>query len=370
MAEVLPLGVGRVPQWWMECTPHYILDLEEDEARRRLEDQMAVYYQQMAAADDAGLIGPDGQPKLGPDGKPLWSSTGWGGRGPGGEFRIDPKVFGISESDPDYQSYLTGAKLPPGFLEKMQEMCGPNSQNMANNLKQTDYGRYGRQAEKPAFTPSWMKKKLRSTGIGDNIRNGVYNDSPNKHYRRRLQEESSLPSSPYNQEFSPPSSPAPRSEPEPEQAAPVQPESPAAEEHDKKMVRKVRKVRRVKKKKKTPEVEVEAPTATYTPEPEPEPTPRMNYTHSDYYYNAKQQNTHVETEPQQEDFNASYDHANFARNQDSYSFGGSSAEMEIPAGEYDDEAVESDNGEEANLTDLQAILAAKQAELARLKAQM
>ena len=32
--EELPVGVGRVPKWWMEITPHYVLDREEDLYRK------------------------------------------------------------------------------------------------------------------------------------------------------------------------------------------------------------------------------------------------------------------------------------------------------------------------------------------------
>jgi len=210
-AEPLPLGAGRVPAWWMECTPHNLLDLEEDAARRELEAKMSYYFTQMAAVDEEGLLGPDGKPILGPNGDPISFGSNWKGRAqkgsaspgpmsPGGrkfklgDFKIDPKLFGISESDPNYQSYLTGAKLPPGFLEKMQELFGTPEGGIPNNLHQTDYGRYGRQAEKPDFKPSWMKKKLRSTNTGASIRRGEYNDSPNKHHRRKVEDAPDLPS--------------------------------------------------------------------------------------------------------------------------------------------------------------------------------
>lgn len=205
--EVLPAGVGRVPAWWMKITPHYTLDEEDEQARRMAEDQMAFYYMQLAAADDAGVLMPDGTPKLGLDLKPLawtpltpWSGRGAGaaegasGMGPGGRnFKpghpvIDPKLFGIMESDPDYKAYLTGAKLPPGYFEKMSELANSEAggtEGILNNLKQTDYGRYGRQAESPNFKPSWAKKKLRSTTTGTSIRQGQYDDSPNKFSNRR-----------------------------------------------------------------------------------------------------------------------------------------------------------------------------------------
>ena len=207
--EVLPPGVGRVPMWWMEITPHYVLEEDEIGERRKAEDQMAFYYMQLSAAVDAGVLLPDGTPKLGQDLKPLsWTPTtpwnrldansnseGAAGQGPGGRnFKpghavIDPKLFGIMENDPDYQSYLTGAKLPPGYFEKMGELAQSElggTHGILNNLKQTDYGRYGRQAEAPSFKPVWAKKKLRSTETGEKIRHGEYNDSPNKFIKKQL----------------------------------------------------------------------------------------------------------------------------------------------------------------------------------------
>ena len=198
-----PIAVGRIPGWWMDCTPHYVLDVEEAERKRRFDATLAFYYSQLAAADDAGILGPDGKPILGPDGRPLeWKGSPWAGRGGGGEFgpvgpgapggrnfkiqkdvKIDPTLFGIQKSDPDYRAYLTGAKLPPAFLEKMQELL--LAERMANNVAQTEYGKYGRQAEQPAFQPSWVKMKLKTTTNSEKVYSGL--DSTETHYQRRLQ---------------------------------------------------------------------------------------------------------------------------------------------------------------------------------------
>ena len=207
MAVELPIGVGQVPQWWMDITPHYTLDEEDAEARRAAEDQMAFYYMQLAAADDAGLLDSDGNPRSDANFSSWSPHTPWAGRsntgGGGGSAAssnfggrnfqagqavVDPKLFGITESDPEYRAYLTGAKLPPGYFETMGEFarCDEGgTQGILNNLKQTDFGRYGRQAETPSFKPAWAKKKLRSTQNGTNIRQGHYDDSPNKHVNHR-----------------------------------------------------------------------------------------------------------------------------------------------------------------------------------------
>lgn len=218
-AENLPPGVGRVPQWWMEVTPHFTLEEDDQEERSLQQDRLAYYGMQLEAAHAAGVLNPDGTPKLGADLRPMaWTPlTPWnkldGSSGSnigqaGRNFRpgqpvIDPQMFGIVETDPDYQAYLTGAKLPPGYFEIMGQMMataenGGTTEGILNNLKQTDYGRYGHQAENPRFKPAWIKKKLRSTNIGTNIRQGQYDDSPNKHVRSRRvnPEDVQLPAAP------------------------------------------------------------------------------------------------------------------------------------------------------------------------------
>lgn len=199
--EKLPRGVGRVPAWWMELTPHYVLDLEEDENRRQQEEQEALYYAQMAAADDARTSG---------EWKSNWGgrSANTGGAGDGSSSSLfggrnfqpgsdgwDPKEWGVQANDPDYQSYLKGAKLPQSYIDAMKAFAGEAGITYdASGLRSP--GVYGRQAEKPAFTPAWAKKKLRSTGQGEAIRHGIYRDSPNKHLSHVGAQDDNVPSSP------------------------------------------------------------------------------------------------------------------------------------------------------------------------------
>jgi hypothetical protein len=191
--ENLPAGVGRVPGWWMELTPHYLLDLEDDEKRRQQEFQEMIFFARMAAEDDEKTRGEWKSNWQGRSANGGSSGSGcdaglFGGRNfQPGSNGWDPKEWGISENDPDYQSYLSGAKLPQSYIDAMKEYAGRSGiQYDASNLHQTEYGKYGRQAEKPAFTPSWAKKKLRSTGQGSAIRQGVYTDSPNKHLQPKV----------------------------------------------------------------------------------------------------------------------------------------------------------------------------------------
>ena len=360
--EVLPPGVGRIPLWWMEITPHYVLDLEEEEYRRRAEEQMACYFAHMAAADDAGMLDAHGNPLLGPDGQPLtsssaWGKNGWAGRSsnggggapgsPGGPLgrnfvpgQVTPEtlqLLGIdANNDPDYRSYLTGAKYPPGYWEKLAELgytSGPGFS--ANNLAQTDYGRYGRQAEQPKHKPTWAKMKLRSTTHGQDIRHGIYDTSPKREGTRRVQEADlklsmSSGGSSHRPAIAPPplddlQQPPPERRPvaaasrTPARTAPSSnPASPdggaAGQPKTKKVIRKVRKVRR---KRDPSEATTLAPAAATAPkpaavtlstfpvpnpvprapEPEPQPTPPSvrRYNHKDYYYNAPAQTTYAGT---------------------------------------------------------------------------
>lgn len=329
--EELPVGVGRVPEWWMECTPHYILDLDEEQAQRQLEEQMATYFNQFAEINDVGaLFDEEGNLKLGPDGIPLAFHSNWQGRSEKGDespaspspsgrnFRIDPKVlegFGVKTSDPDYQAYLRGAKLPPGFIEKLRTLY--SSDGIPNNSHQTDYGRYGRQAERPAFKPNWTKTKLRSTAAGQNIRQGQYDDSPNKHYRRRMQQME------MDESFAVPSSvveaPAPDTQvqvhSEPVAFVPESTPTPEVSEHD----------------DDTRPEEIEKEVVIHDDEDDDELT--------------------EEAEGEEEG-------------------GGEEEEVESENGDHDDEEDEDDEDEDGDLADLQAILAAKQAELAKLQEQL
>ena len=86
MTTDLGPGVGRVPRWWMEITPHYVLDLEQDALNRLAEENMGYFYQQMDRCKDGHeYLGPDGKPIIGPDGNALRGLPNtWGGRGAGG----------------------------------------------------------------------------------------------------------------------------------------------------------------------------------------------------------------------------------------------------------------------------------------------
>jgi hypothetical protein len=200
--EKLPRGVARLPEWWLQLTPHHVLDLEEDSHRKEQETQEVLYYAQMAAADDG---------RLAREWKSNWggrSSSGGSGSDGNGSTALfggrnfqprsdgwDPKEWGVDANDPDYKSYLTGAKLPQSYIDAMKEFAGQVGLTYdASQLNHT--AKYGSSASKPAFVPVWAKKKLKNSSQGNAIRQGYYNDSPNKHIKRRVEAAESMPSTP------------------------------------------------------------------------------------------------------------------------------------------------------------------------------
>lgn len=164
----LPIGVGRVPKWWMDLTPHDRLDLAEHEAQTKIQEQMSHYYLKLAAA---GLVGQDGHLVTLPDGQPDWS------RIQEQRIRLNPKLFGVADKDPDFHFYETGELLPQEFKLKMQEMYGSITPN------QLEYKKYG--ATKDDNKPTWVKMKLKHSKEGDMIRSGVdIDEGPNGYSRR------------------------------------------------------------------------------------------------------------------------------------------------------------------------------------------
>jgi len=368
--EKLPVGVGRVPKWWMELTPHYTLDLEEQEARQKAEEEMAVYFANMNAASDAGMLDSDGKPLPGWE---KWNSSGsggsggWGGSGgrnfsAGGSSQFDPKWFGIDESHPDYQAYLTGAKLPPGYEEMMAKYRSSGDSSIYNNLQQTNYGQYGRQAEKPQHQPSWVKMKLRSTKQGSAIRKGQYDDSPNRAVQRRIQETETkeaaeaiaAPPLDNGGETKAPEEGVPKPQPTltmvTEQHVPKESEAPAPKSQYKKF--------------NFNDYYYNAAPAPAPEQAPPEqqktlPTQNKKYNSNGKFYDAASSNPVPESAPLQEE--GSYDEEYEVEEY---------TEEYTEEEEYEEEDVYEEENAEPELTDLQAILAAKQAELARLQAQM
>lgn len=73
--------------------------------------------------------------------------------------------------------------MPPGYWDLLSAL---GYEGIANNLKQTSFGKYGRQADRAKFKPAWATNILRSTDSGAKIRQGQYDDSPGKFSRQTM----------------------------------------------------------------------------------------------------------------------------------------------------------------------------------------
>jgi hypothetical protein len=206
--DPLPRGAARIPLWWMEITPHNVLDLEEDEQRRQAEYDEAVMFARLAAQDDyQQQYGGDGFPgydrtKHGASGGSGGGGGGYGGykRGPNGEW-LDKDGNPVFKRGKNGEWYDTQGKLlykkgskgewvdaedkplgrnfkpgqsPPGYeaggyYDPDRFVAGKRAS--ASGLSSSNYQR---DANIGWSKPSWTQIKLRSTGTGGDIRDGKY----------------------------------------------------------------------------------------------------------------------------------------------------------------------------------------------------
>lgn len=379
-----------LPAWWMEVTPHHTLDLEDEQSRREMEERMAMYYAQLAEQEaskgmmfdiDGNPIDPNSVITPAPSSSGDWKSN-WTGRPSkkdsapppepekpkmfgGRNFKPgspgwDPKQWGIDANDPDYDKYLSGSMLPPQFVTAMNNFAkatghyqAPStSDDMGLNMR-TSEGAYGRLAEQQAHIPDWMKKKLRSTTQGHSIRQGTYDDSPNRHWKNKdgnaIEEGDEEGGG--------------REEPEQQQPQEPQPEEPEQQP-------------RQEPPEQRPE---EAPTTKNKSFASPSPpssrfnhAPPKQYQHKDYYYNAtnatvsnnSNQKPFMDPDAAENDVEGTDDEDEIVdksqqvgNRRASYRKPSNSAAVVTPAQKDD----------ESNLNELQAKLAAKMAELERLQ---
>jgi hypothetical protein len=207
--DPLPRGAARIPLWWMEITPHNVLDLEEDEQRRQAEYDEAVMYARLAAQDDyQQQYGGDGFPGYDPAKHGARGGGGGGGgggyggykRGPNGEWLdkdgnpvfkrgkngewIDSQGKLLYKKGPkgewvDAEGKPLGRNFKPGQSPPGYEAGGyydpdrfvPGKRASASGLST---GNYQRDANIGWSKPSWTQIKLRSTGTGGDIRDGKY----------------------------------------------------------------------------------------------------------------------------------------------------------------------------------------------------
>jgi len=171
--DKLPRGVGRLPEWWLEITPHETLYLEEDEAERQTDHEEAMKFAQLAAEQD--LL-----QKYGGEGFPNWNPASDGPRTQEEEKEWVSKGYKRNETNEwvdDQGAPLEGrqfkGQMPPGYL--------PGKYNKGGSGGSANFGpgtlnatKYETDKNKNWEQPSWMKLKLRSTGAGSAIRKGEY----------------------------------------------------------------------------------------------------------------------------------------------------------------------------------------------------
>jgi len=164
-AEKLPRGVGRVPEWWMEITPHDTLYLEEDEERRQQEWEEARMYAELAAKDDMVQ-------KYGGEGFPDWDPAAHGPRTKEEETEWIKTGYKRNEASGQWENGsgepLEGrqfkGKMPPGYKPgQFSGAKGGGGAGFGPGQLSSSGGKYGRDEQKQWKQPDWMKVKLRST---------------------------------------------------------------------------------------------------------------------------------------------------------------------------------------------------------------
>lgn len=169
--EKLPKGVGRVPGWWLEITPHDTLYLDEDEARRKSEMDEAELFARKAAEYDL-------MQKYGGEGFPNWNPAEDGPRTKEEQEEWISKGYQRSEATNQW-SDSSGAPLegrqfkgtaPPGYVPGQYGPGGLYDPAKFGGSALKSTAGYVQDEKKNWSKPDWMKVKLKSTGKGDAIR--------------------------------------------------------------------------------------------------------------------------------------------------------------------------------------------------------
>ena len=166
--EKLPRGVARLPQWWLEVTPHRTLNIEAEEYRRKAEEEQAVMYANLAAKQDY-----EQKYGAGSDGGAAGGASGAGAASGGGYQRGARKSIDQGGVGPDGRQFKAG-ETPEGYVPGAHgDGSGPGASQRVS-LSSPSAGQYARDEDKQWEKPDWMKVKLKHTGTGDNIRKGEY----------------------------------------------------------------------------------------------------------------------------------------------------------------------------------------------------
>ena len=178
--EKLPKGVGRLPEWWLEISPHDTLFLKEEEAKKKAEEEEAMKFAQLAELQDL-------MDKYGGEDFPNWNPMTDGPRTKEEEkewlsngYQRNEKKEWVSHDGTPLQGRQFQGKLPPGYQpggyvkddDDAEEGESEGGQGTLNSTK------YERDKSTTWDKPDWMKVKLRSTGTGGSIRHGEAVERP------------------------------------------------------------------------------------------------------------------------------------------------------------------------------------------------
>jgi hypothetical protein len=142
-----PKGYAELPQWWLDITPHNVLNIEEDAARRKNDYQEAAKYANLAAKadweqtnDSKYTLGENGELLDKATGEPIDISTGGYTRSENGEWLKDGKpVFG-RQFKPGQGAY-DPSKFAAGVGKDQSDLkaVAPEYGHKDNNWKQPDW---------------------------------------------------------------------------------------------------------------------------------------------------------------------------------------------------------------------------------------
>lgn len=163
--DKLPRGAGRLPEWWLEITPHGTLFLEEDEAKRQADYEEAQKFAELAAREDL-------YQKYGGEGFPNWNPASDGPRTKKEEeewvsqgYKRNEKKEWVNASGVPLEGRQFKGEMPPGYWPgQYSKGGGGGSSGISGQSGLNPTSQYERDKDKAWSQPSWMQVKLRSTG--------------------------------------------------------------------------------------------------------------------------------------------------------------------------------------------------------------
>jgi hypothetical protein len=159
-----PKGYAQLPEWWMEITPHNILDLDKDAARRQVDSKETAMFAMLAAkadwekkyADCMYVVGDDGELLEKDTGNPVQTGKGTGyTRAATGEWMKDGEPLKVGRqfkpgeipvgykpggSDPTHGNAIIGTvelKSTAGYGHKDTNWKKPDWMQVRRNIFRT-----------------------------------------------------------------------------------------------------------------------------------------------------------------------------------------------------------------------------------------